>query len=252
MTTKRFKLVLWTITLIVIVASCVLRFSPFAYDVSETSEYNYSGKSISEINVDVDVADLNIKYGKDFKVYTNYQKVIEPEVTLSDGKLDIKQENKNINQGYLKDCSIKIVVPKGTKIEGANIITSAGDIDISEVGFESIMIDAEAGDIDINDVTAKSLVIDAEAGDIDITKSDFKSVDITTEAGDIDLEDVSSSSGTFDSELGGIDINGKFDKITATCELGSIDITVPDANKVDFDLDCELGSIKVNGKNWNN
>ena len=250
MTVKKFKLLLWTITLIVVVASCIIRFTPFAYDVVETSEYDYSGHNISDINVDVDLADLNIEYGSEFKVNINdYQKIIEPKVTLNDGKLEITQKN-SVNVRYFKDCQIKIVLPKDTTISSAHITASAGDIDIDGVNFDTLKIDADAGDIDINEVTANDFVIEADAGDIDVSKSVFETVKVTTDAGAVEMEAVTATSGTFDADMGSIDINGDFEKITASCEMGDIDITVPDANKVDFDLDCELGSIKVNGSKW--
>lgn len=249
MTVKKFKLVIWTITLIVVVASCIIRFTPFAYDVSETAEYDFNGHNISEIDVDVDVADLYIEYGSEFKVNTNYQKIIEPKVTLNDGKLEIKQNN-SVNVRYIDDCYIKIVLPEQITVDTADIVASAGDIDIEGVSFGSLKIDADAGDIDINEAHGNSLDIEAGAGDVDVTKSDFEKVKVTTDLGSVKLEDVSGVSGTFTADMGSIDVQGDFEKITASCELGDIDITVPNADKVDFDLDCELGSINVNGSSW--
>ena len=216
----------------------------------ETAEYDFSGHNISEINVDVDLADLNIEYGSEFKVNINdYQKIIEPKVTLNDGKLEITQKN-SVNVRYFKDCQIKIVLPKGTTISSAHITASAGDIDIEGVSFDSLNIDADAGDIDINNANGNSLDIVADAGDVDVTKSAFEKVKVSTDLGAVKMEDVSGVSGTFTADMGSIDVQGDFEKITASCELGDIDITVPDVNKVAFDLDCELGSINVNGSSW--
>ena len=211
MTTKKFQLIIWIVTLIIVVGSCIIRFAPFSSGRSEESEYDFSKYSVATVKVDADAADLYIEYGDEFKVNTNYQKNVEPKVTLEDECLTIEQKY-SVNVRNLKDCYIKITLPKGTVIDTANISASAGDIDIEGVNFDTLKIDADAGDIDINEVTANDFVIEADAGDIDI-ESDFE-------------------------------------KITASCEMGDIDINVPDASKVDFDLDCELGSIKVNGSRW--
>ena len=211
MTTKKFQLIIWIVTLIIVVGSCIIRFAPFSSGRSEESEYDFSKYNVATVKVDADAADLYIEYGDEFKVNTNYQKNVEPKVTLEDECLTIEQKY-SVNVRNLKDCYIKITLPKGTVIDTANISASAGDIDIEGVNFDTLKIDADAGDIDINEVTANDFVIEADAGDIDI-ESDFE-------------------------------------KITASCEMGDIDINVPDASKVDFDLDCELGSIKVNGSRW--
>ncbi len=251
MTTKKFQLIIWVVTLIIVVGSCIIRFAPFSSGRSEESEYDFSKYSVATVKVDADAADLYIEYGDEFKVNTNYQKNVEPKVTLEDECLTIEQKY-TVNVRNLKDCYIKITLPKGTVIDTANISASAGDIDIDGVNFDTLKIDADAGDIDINEVNANDFVIEADAGDIDVSKSVFETVKVTTDAGAVKMEDVSATSGTFDADMGSIDINGDFEKITASCEMGDIDITVPDANKVDFDLDCELGSIKVNGSRWKN
>ena len=211
MTIKKFQLIIWIVTLIIVVGSCIIRFAPFSSGRSEESEYDFSKYSVATVKVDADAADLYIEYGDEFKVNTNYQKNVEPKVTLEDECLTIEQKY-SVNVRNLKDCYIKITLPKGTVIDTANISASAGDIDIDGVNFDTLKIDADAGDIDINEVTANDFVIEADAGDIDI--------------------------------------EGDFEKITASCEMEDIDINVPDASKVDFDLDCELGSIKVNGSKW--
>lgn len=251
MTTKRFQLILWVITLIIVVGSCIVRFSPVINNHSEEKVNDFTNKSVSEINIDADVADLNIEYGDDFIVTSNYQKNIEPSVTLENGVLKIQQKN-SINVRNIKDCYIKVVLPEGTKIDTANITTSAGDIDIDGIYFDELKIDADAGDIDINNVHANSFVLDADAGDIDIEKCELETVKVTADAGSVDLKQVTGKTASFDTDMGSIKVDVDFEKITASCELGDIDITVPDTNKVDFDLDCELGSIKVNGSNWKN
>ena len=166
MTTKKFQLIIWIVTLIIVVGSCIIRFAPFSSGRSEESEYDFSKYSVETVKVDADAADLYIEYGDEFKVNTNYQKNVEPKVTLEDECLTIEQKY-TVNVRNMKDCYIKITLPKGTMIDTADITASAGDIDIDGVNFDTLKIDADAGDIDINEVTANDFVIEADAGDIE-------------------------------------------------------------------------------------
>ena len=83
MTQKKFSLILWTVTLIIVAVACFMRFgSEFGVGLAR-AEYDYSDETITDIVVNADSIDLDIESGDTFEVKSDYKRANEPEVKLS-------------------------------------------------------------------------------------------------------------------------------------------------------------------------
>ena len=234
--TKKYLVIIWLITLIVVIAAICGHFFKLAsfwgfgfenYDV-DVNTYDFSKETVSEIVIDMNAADINIEYGNEFSVDASFPDKYAPTVDMNNGKLEIKQRQNIKNWSGSNDFLLNITVPNNTTLDTLKIDVSAGDVDIKDIKANKLIIDANAGDIDVNDITSEKITIDANAGDINVMGSTAKNIEVNVNAGDVD-------------------ITGTYDKIDCDCDLGDIDISAPDTDIDDIDVDCALGSVNVNG-----
>lgn len=256
---KKYMLILWTITLVVIVCGLAYNIGGFGMHLvskssAEYTDYDFSKEKFSSIEVDVDATDLDISYGDTYMVSSNIPEKYQPVIKVNEGKLKI--QNKKFKQNFnsiksLEDeCNIEIIVPKGTKLDNVEIDVDAGDIDIKDIEGKKLEISADAGDIDVANINFEVTTISADAGSITAEDSNIGKLTIEADLGGIDIKNTDFTYGKLAADMGDITIDGSFEELDAYCDLGSIDITTPDPDRDKMNLDISLGSITVNGKNW--
>lgn len=233
--TKKYLLLIWIITLIVVVAAITghlvkvrqyFGFGGGSIGNVQANNYDYTNENIKEISVDMNAADINITYGSKFSVDTSFPEKYSPDVEVKNGKLVIKQRESVKNIKGLEDFHLDITLPSDANLDSVKIDVSAGDIDINNVAITKLNLDANAGDIDINEITADRIEIDANAGDINVMDSTANIIKVNVNAGDVD-------------------ITGDYEKINCSCDLGDVDINAPNTDRNDIDVDCALGSVNV-------
>ena len=257
--TKKYLVIIWLITLIVVVAALwgytfdLIGLSWFGNGWykgnSATKDFDFSNEKVTDIDIDMNEADVNIKYGDELSVHASFPEKYEPKVELKGTKLTIVQK---ANIKHITDSDgfkLNIVIPDDSKLDNLKIAVSAGDIDIKDIKADIFDIDANAGDIDIKDITAEKIDIDANAGDIDVDKVTADKVDIEANAGDINLMDSDVKSAEVNANAGDIDITGNYDKIDCSCDFGDVDIEAPNTDRNNINADCSFGSVNVKGKN---
>ena len=92
---KIYLVILWLITLAVIVGVCLYRFS-FG-EKGTLAVADFKGQDVTKVNLDMDIGDVEIKYGPVFQVEYYYPKKFAPKVELKDGVLSIKQSENGWN-----------------------------------------------------------------------------------------------------------------------------------------------------------
>ena len=233
---KTYLVVLWTITLVIVVGACLLRFTGVAGGKGVLEVVDFDGQEVSEIALDVDAGKVEIKYGPIFQVEYRYPKKFAPKVELNKGKLTVKQSmtswNFNGLFGNNNNYEMAITIPKGTELTS---LDSAIDL----------------GELEIEGIVASSLTVQNDCGDIKIHNCDGKNLNITSDLGDIDIDNCNYSSVVAQSDLGDVDLFGDFDTIDAKVDLGEIDIkTDKPTDEVTIKASCELGDVTVNGEDW--
>ncbi|MCR4831857.1 MAG: DUF4097 domain-containing protein [Pseudobutyrivibrio sp.] len=249
---KIYQLILWSITLVCIFVGVMIYCFRFVDIDSPSSEEVVieSNDIVSDIDADLEAADLTIHYGNEFLVSHTFSEKYAPTITTTDGKLTIRQDKPLRHVNSLKGYCIDITIPEGTNLNTVDIKADASDIDMSNINGKSLTISTGAGDLDFSNISFNSCVIDTEAGDVDIDNSNIASVNLSAEAGDIDVESSNIDSMNVITSAGDIYADGTFEKVKVRCAFGDIDITTPDPDSVDFDLNCTVGDAKVNGKKW--
>ena len=235
--TKKYLLIIWLVTLIVVVAAICghignfggLRWFSDGWHNGNVNlqNYDFSNEKITDVVIDMNAADINIQDGSEFSIDASFPEKYMPTVEVKNGKLTINQHQSVKNIKNFDDYKLDIVVPSAG-LDSLKIDIAAGDIDIQNINVKKLDLDANAGDIDINDMVADKITVDVNAGDVDVMDTTSKSIEVNANAGDVD-------------------ITGTYDKIDCDCDLGDIDIDAPNTDRDDIDVDCALGSVNVNG-----
>ena len=235
--TKKYLLLIWLITLIVVVAAISGHFYNIRHFFNwggnpgnvDLKNYDFSNEKVTGISIEMNAADINIDYGNTFSVDASFPEKYTPDVELKNGMLTVSQKQSIKNMHGFDDFKLDIVIPKDTDLKNIKLDISAGDIDIRNIKLEKLELDANAGDIDINDIIAEKINIDANAGDINVMDCTAEKIDLNVNAGDVD-------------------VTGNYGKIDCSCDMGDVDIKAPNTDRNDIDVDCALGSVNIVGK----
>lgn len=197
----------------------------------EMQTYNISG-NITELDIDVSVADLEIKTDDQFRVESNHSYL---KVKEKDGKLQVSEE-KFFWRSYTGKVSITIFIPKNTVFEKSQIKTGAGRVSISEFSAESLRMELGAGMAVIDSLTATdSARIEGGAGKITINGGALNNLNLDMGVGQMNLTS----------------------RLTGDCDLdygiGETDIALL-GKKEDYRIKINkgLGKISIGGKNMSN
>lgn len=229
------------------------------YKISLGSGEKYSEtvdvkEKFNSLEMDVDVAEINIEYGDEFKLSYDLPKELKPEINVNNNKLVIKSKSNakvtpNLNfTGY----KIDLILPYDTKLDEIGISLALGDLNINDISVTSMNIDVSCGNININDLTAQKIKVLEDLGDIAVGDVTCNELEIIQSAGDVDVSDSKMDNITVESSMGDINISGTINKVKAEGSLGDINVNSSvDENKMELDLDVDLGDITVNGKKYN-
>ncbi|WP_294242805.1 DUF4097 family beta strand repeat-containing protein [Pseudobutyrivibrio sp.] len=233
---KIYLVTLWIITLAVIVGACFYRFS-FG-EKGELAVADFEKQDVTKVNLDMDIGDVEIKYGPTFQVEYYYPKKFAPKVELNNGVLTIQQSQKNwnFNGNFFgqneKNYEMTITIPKGSDLSDLDIDLDLGDLELEGLVADTLTINNELGDVNIHNCQGKNIDITAKLGNVNFTNSVYPTVIVNADLGDVNLD-------------------GDFDSIDAHVDLGDLDIrTEKPTDDVKIKAACELGDIEVNGEDW--
>lgn len=219
----------------VIIASVVS--GGVAFHNTETVDFSEAFTNVNSLEVSNSTGQLTILEGDTFKVETeNVSKNFEAEVT-KDGTLKILDNNKNINFLWFRfnginnpNSKITIYLPKEFIAKEVKLDTGAGNVDISGIQTEYLLLSAGAGNMNGTDITAKRAKIDGGVGNINLENVNFQSSDFDCGVGNLTVEGTLLGKNEFDCGVGDVNLN----------LTGNID---------DYDVkaDAGVGNIRLNG-----
>jgi len=256
-----YLIVISIIIVLSIIAGCYMHLSKGGFNIGKknsgksgnaSSEVIKIDKGFSEIEIDVDIADLTFEYGDKYCVEYDYKDYNPPKVNVDGNTLQISEKAgvKNFNTTDA-DCSITIIIPKGTVLEDISIKLDCGNIEFSDLQCEDLTISADLGNVELSNITCKDLSVDADCGNIEFDNSTMDKVTASADMGAITFTKVTFTDGDMTADMGAIEVSGDFNSLKANCDLGAIEIeTDKNVNDIDLDLNASLGSITVNGKTW--
>ncbi|MCR5250782.1 MAG: DUF4097 domain-containing protein [Lachnospiraceae bacterium] len=221
---------------------------------SETSSSASSTTGIfTEVSCDMDLGNLILQYGDEYSYeIKDYPANATPEIELKNDKLVIKQKSKSNNwknNGAFKNCQVIVTIPDDGALNKADLKLNLGELEAKELSIDDLKIDLKLGGASFKDCKFDKVNIDAKMGSVSLKDCDFTTGNFEASMGSISLESCNFDSADCSSEMGSINVNGRYSKLEADCDLGSINVK-SDLNDTRFDLSTDAGSITVNGSGY--
>jgi len=253
---KKYQLIIWTITLVIVVCALIYHFGGVLNlgsndDPVDMQEFDFTGEDVKRIVVELDVANVEVTCGDKLSVSHNIPEKYAPEIKSDGDTLTVSQKNikANINP-IAKNYKVKIIVPGDNSLTALRAEVDAGNVEVSALNGDAIKAEVDKGNIIISDSEFNSSILSADMGNIQIESSNLGDMDYTVDMGNVSLQNSDVSSGEITTDIGNITIDGNIDYLYASSEIGSIEITTPNPEKAHLKLECEVGSASVNGEAW--
>ncbi len=186
--------------------------------------YQEKLQPFSQINIDIQCADIKIKKGEDYSIKLGYDK----------NKYSIGYEVKNGILSVKSKSKTKFVKHFGFNFGINNEdITSSLEINLpADYDKDTkIKIDADCSEINLSDIKLVDSYIKSDVGNIKGTNLKADNLKINSDVGNINLSGEFTGNTTFNTNVG---------KLKLEC------------NEQSFDLSADLGRIKINGHNQKN
>ena len=199
--------------------------------------------TLSEIIMDIDWAEISIKTGDEFSVSYCVPSVLEPNVELKNGTLEINTPSSNLNLNFRNanfDNYIIVTIPADSELARISVDVDAGEVNLEDLNVSKLQVAADAGNIQLDSITSTRMEIEADAGNLEIRKSSADTLNIDVAAGNVELydstigtitaevdagniesHDCTIENGTCDTDLGNISLKGNIGDVSAHTSLGN-------------------------------
>lgn len=141
--------------------------------------------AFKNIDVDVDMMDIKIEEGEDYRVVIHYLAADEISYKVSDDIFTCTQKmTKEINN---RKNTMTIYIPKKTKMNTVEISSGMGDISLTNVTASSIISSSGMGDFIVTDSACDSLEAELGMGDAKVIGAVKENINIDDGMGDVKL-----------------------------------------------------------------
>ena len=209
--------------------------------LKEVKTYTLSD-NISDLNIEISAAKLEIKRGDSFALESNLKDLTVKE---KDGKLIIEHKKK----GSYDNAMLVFYVPDGTVFGKASINTDAGIVSIDKLEADTMELEFGAGEVNIGTLTAnKSADIDGGTGKITISGGTLKNLEIDMGVGQLNLTSAIIGRGEFELGVGETNITliGHKNEYTVKVEKGVGSVTV-DGKSGSISYGSGINNIDIEG-----
>jgi len=186
-------------------------------DSKNVMKYDQQVDEFENIDLRLSVIDVTIEEGDDFRVAYMIEEDLKPEIEVKDGTLYVNGRKSNkfeisVSLGFenMGDDinTMKITVPKGTKINKGELHTSTGDINITGLDFNDLSIYGCTSGISLENEKIDDLLVDVSTGEVNLDNIKAEKMSIKTSTGDIIMDKMDIDTGDVHSSTG--EINGRF------------------------------------------
>lgn len=195
---------------------------------------SYELDAFTNINLENEHGDVEILPSDSYSLEVSSFETTDVTYEVKDGTLTVDAKNAQDNAITIgiksfETPTIKIYVPKDTKLSNIALDSSFGDINLQNLNFKQLNLIVRHGDISMKKIVA---------GHTEITQS----------FGDMTLRQFSSTSFVAESEHGDIDIDGELNgKSTIDSSFGDIDLELLNKeSELGLDLNMSFGEISFN------
>lgn len=198
----------------------------FNNDVSEKTTEMLLDNNITEMDIDVATASIEIKEDSKFHVEFNNEYI---KTTRNGNEFKIKQKRKLFKSN--KSLKVIVYIPSNYLMEEFCISSGAGKITISSLKTKKLELDLGAGKVSIDNLTVLNETdIDGGAGEMVINGTEINNLDLDMGVGNLVLSSK---------------ILGRT-KIDAG--VGNLKLELPSKDDYTIDIDSGIGNCKIDGE----
>lgn len=220
-------------------------------------EANIPVSNISNLNIDVPIADVSIFCSNDVdSFYISASNITKSflEYSASNNTLNITYDTKKWYQsvmlpGYWNcEGSIELYIPAETKLKDVQITAEYGNMQIRYLKADRAFINCGKNNNNINDLTCNYTEINNKSGDINAVNINSENIDLNMTSGNSSFSNFVSNSVIIKNESSDLNLSGIIKGDSAVqSEGGDVKLTLY-GEKSDYDFDVAGGSPTVNDK----
>lgn len=229
----------------------------------DTKAESYVEKTVdldafSQLEVNVNAADVEIKRGESYQVQYYMLSSEVPTIEVKNKKLivnskDMASVHSIVNFQFFdfeflssdsKREGIVITVPKDIELSEANVKVESGNITLTDLTIHTAYASSAYGDVKVSNFISDEVNFSSESGDIELTNVEMKQNQVVTEYGKLTVKECSGENGTFVLESGDCRMEAlELQQLQVTNQYGEIELkkSILDSCKAD----CENGDIIV-------
>lgn len=209
-------------------------------------ENSYNKEDVISLNVDTNIANIDILVGDEFKVIgENVSENFESK--LENGILTISEESSNISKINGKSSKIKIYIPEDIVFESVDLDVDVGESNIHRLKANILNLNSGTGEIDIKNLEViGSVVIKSGVGEFNIENSVINNLELESGVGECDIRASIKGSSKIKADIGSIslhliDFDTTTDKVIIEKGLGQLEI-----NERNYSENQEVGQGSEN------
>ena len=158
--------------------------------------YDFAGKEINTISMDLSISDVSFKVGESAKVVCKESEKWHHEVKLNEESkalsINFSMQKKwyEFNDLFQPKYAVEVYLPAGN-YESLNIKHSTGDVNVaSGFVFSAFEIEGSTGDVDVKTEVTNKLHIKQSTGDVSLCDSKASELDLEVTTGKLTLSNV--------------------------------------------------------------
>lgn len=212
-------------------------------------------EAFSEISMDMEIVDVTIEVGTEYRLSYEGLKELEPQYTVKDGVLTISQKSdwSSVWMGHKdRDMEVTITVPADAQLDQITAYVDIGNVewDCAGLSMKDIYIEADLGNVVISncDMAVGNFICDA--GNLELKKCTAESITVECNLGNVEMDDCTGKKIDVSCDMGNVDIDdADFENYVVSCDMGAVEISsAKDLAGYEIDLSASMGNVEVNGK----
>ena len=192
--------------------------------------YDFSGKEIKSVSMDLSISDISFKVGDSAKVICKEREKNHHEVSLNEEnnalsiRFNMMKKWYNFADLFQPRFGVEVYLPAGS-YETLNIKHSTGTVDIaSGFTFSTLEIEGSTGDNNIKTNVTNKLHIKQSTGDISLSDTKAGEIDLDVSTGELNLSNVEATGNVkLKTSTGKINVNNfKCNDLTLEASTGDV------------------------------
>ena len=201
-------------------------------------------EDLRALEINMYIGDISVRQGTELEVKYSGDEKYEPEIRQEKGVVSVVQPDRHsiFNLGNVH-AKLTVTLPEGISLDRAEIYEDLGDIEVTDLTADEVIIDNDLGDIYLKSCLAADLDIVSDLGDVTVEQCVFSRLDVEQDLGDVDIstpQDLSEATLDLETDLGTVKIDEE-DQGRRHTHKGNGEISITVKN--------DSGDIKLNSAN---